>query len=222
MRTAVLLLACASACLAQLEDNTVTVTVSRNVTVQPDQAVLNITVTSPTDADLADVLGAFQGIGLTADDLTYVDTRYDYTGTYLEWQFSKAVAFSDLKMALAAVAAAQKQQNSFGLTYFVQSQVSQAAQQAPALCPIPTLFADAQAQAQQIASAAGVRAGAVVSISQGVAETGVLSLYDFVRNPFVIYDPTTGVSLGSSYVNFLLAPPAAPVCSLTVQFKLVH
>ena len=222
MRIAALFLACAGACLAQLDDNTVTITATRTVTLQPDQAVVGISLTLPATNGLDDALAAVPAAGLTAGDLTGVQSWDTYQGAFLVWQFSKTVAFSDLKNVLPALAAAQQklesQKGGDDLTYYVNGQVSQQAQQA-SVCPLPTLFADAQAQAQQVAQAAGVQVGGVVSLSQG-AGAQVAALW-FRTGDFSAVDATT---IGG-FANFLLASPlpaASPGCSLTVQFRVTR
>jgi len=224
MRIAALLLACASLACAQLDDNTVTVTVTRTVTLQPDQASLGITVTTPATAGLDDVLAAFPGLGLAATDLTYVSTSIQNVGPSLNWQFSKALPFAGLKDALAAVVAAEQNlaasHGAFALSFYVQGQSSQAAGQSPALCPIPTLLSNAQAQAQQMASAAGVRLGAIVSMTQGTPPAALV--YDFLAVYGILaIDPTTGVPLSRAAL-FYAPAGAAPGCTLTVQFQLLH
>jgi len=228
VRLAALLFAGASLCLAQLDDNTVTVTVTRNVTEQPDQAVLGITVTTPRNASLDDAIATAQGLSLAASDLLYVNTAFGLPPS-TEWQFSKVVPFSGLKDALAAVLAAQQaaqKRQGFDLSLYVNGSSSQAAQQSPALCPIPTLFSNAQAQAQLIAAAAGVRVGAVASMSQ---DTGQLAIPTFAARTGdftqgFIFDPSTGVLPTGVLTSFLLPPVPQPnsACTLTVQFKLLR
>jgi len=46
----------------QLDSNSVTVTATRNLNTQPDQALLEITVTSPLDATLDNVVALLQGV----------------------------------------------------------------------------------------------------------------------------------------------------------------
>jgi hypothetical protein len=204
MRLAALLLACAALACAQLDDNTLTVTVTRTVTAQPDQATLGLNVTTPATAGLDEVLAAFAGLNLAATDLTYFNTL----GQSLNWQFSKTLPFSGLKDALAALAATQ---TTYTFSYYVQGQSSQGAQQSAALCPIPTLLSSAQTQAQQIASAVGVRLGPIVSMARGSA-TAVAAWFD----------PNTAV-IPVSIVSLLYRPvpvSTAPGCTLTVQFQL--
>jgi len=229
-----MLLLFASAALAQSDDNTVTVTATRTVTLQPDQALLGVTLTAPQTSGLDDVLSALQGTGLAAGDLVSATTLPIFTVVatpaprpQTQWQFSKAIAFSDLKNALTALATAQQnvqKREGFDMSYYTSSQVSQAARQSPAVCPVPTLLADAQTQAQSLASAAGARIGGIVSMAQGAAAqipTVAARIGDFTQA--VIYDPLTGLPPSLWFSSSLLTqPPAAAGCSLTVQFQLLR
>jgi hypothetical protein len=96
-----------------------------------------------------------------------------------------------------------------------------------ALCAYPSLMSDAQAQAQRMASAAGFKVGALVSISDQatVAPTGtfaflnVLISGDFsqtVVNPFLPVSGLANLLLGS------VAAQAPTTCTMTVQFQLVQ
>lgn len=234
MRAAILAVAFASLCLAQMDDNTVTITATRSITLQPDQAVVGVNVTAPATAGLDEILAALQGTGIDAGDLVYTATNAGLNlSPVMNWQFSKTVPFSGLKDTLAALLAAQqkleKQIGGFDLSYYVNSQPSQAAQQAPALCPIPTLFSEAQAQAQRVADAVGARADGVVSMSQRGLQPSVLQVPTFVSRTgdfSAIYDPLTGSGLiPVSRIVGVLSPAPLPLgstCSLTVQFKLLR
>ncbi|SRR5579883_323880 len=222
MRAAALFLACAGACLAQGNDNTITITASRIVALQPDQALLTINLDLPMRSTFDDALAAVPKLALSASDLTRVQTF----GPLLNWQFSKALAFSDLKTALPALMTARQkleaQPDGSDLYYYVNSQVSPQAQQANA-CPWPTLFADAQAQAQQVALAAGVAVGGVVSMSQADG-TGAIVPFLRVGDFSAIYNPLTALQSVSSFLLTTPRPGAGPgpACSLSVQFQLTH
>ena len=68
------LLASASLVFAQTDANSITVVASRNTTLQADQAVFNVSVTSGLNTTLEDVLGALQGSGVTAANFTGVNS----------------------------------------------------------------------------------------------------------------------------------------------------
>src|SRR6266853_4167773 len=73
------LLAFASLISAQTDSNSVTVTASRTTTIQADQALFNITVTSGLNTSLDDVLAALQGSGITTANFSGLyDSQYGY------------------------------------------------------------------------------------------------------------------------------------------------
>src|SRR5260370_8701219 len=67
-------LASASLVSAQTDSNSITVVASRNASLQADQAVFGVAVTSGLNASFEDVLGALQGSGLTLANFTGVST----------------------------------------------------------------------------------------------------------------------------------------------------
>jgi hypothetical protein len=60
----------------QILPNSITVTASNNVNLQPDQAVFSVTVGSGLDTGLDDVLAAVQSAGITAANLSSVGATY--------------------------------------------------------------------------------------------------------------------------------------------------
>lgn len=72
-RVMVLFLIPATPLLAQLANNTVTVTASQSSTVQPDEAVFSVVVTSGPDKSLDDAVAAISSIGITAANLAAVE-----------------------------------------------------------------------------------------------------------------------------------------------------
>src|SRR4051794_13908419 len=101
--------AATSAAYGQLDDNTFTITASRTIDLQPDQAIVGVYVDSPADNGVDDIVGALQGSGITAANLTGI-----YSSGYLgpvprtDWTFSLPVPFSKLKDTLAALAEVQR------------------------------------------------------------------------------------------------------------------
>jgi uncharacterized protein YggE len=160
---------------AQIVNNTVTVTASQSSTAaQPDEAVFSVTVGSSFDKSLDDGVAAVSSLGITAANLvgvTNVNAPAPQPGAVpvpsLEWIFQLVVPFSKLKDTTAALAALQKSvsQNNNGLTLsFALSSTLLSAQQAPT-CNLANLVSQARAQAQDIAGAAGFKAGAVVGLT---------------------------------------------------------
>jgi uncharacterized protein YggE len=177
-----LLLISVAPLLAQISNNTVTVTASQNSTTQPDEAVFSVTVTSVgAGTSLDQVVAAVSGVGITAANLVQISNTgflVGFSGTPpssppvpLEWIFRLVIPFSKLKDTTAALAALQKSisQNNSGLILsFALSGTQTSAQQAPA-CNLANLVSQARAQAQDIAGAAGFKAGAIVGLTSATS-----------------------------------------------------
>src|SRR5579862_2598794 len=103
----------ASMLFAQLESNTVTVTATRTVTVQPDQVVFTVSVLSPPTASIDDVLAMLQGSGITASQFSGVsgplqlsETTGISVGTssqLLQWTFSLPEPVGQFKATAATL-----------------------------------------------------------------------------------------------------------------------
>jgi len=193
---------------AQTDSNSVTVTASRTITIQADQALFNIAVTSGLNTSLDDVLGALQGSGITIANFSGL-----YTSQYgspvstpdpnlpppmLQWSFGIVAPLSKIKDTIGSLTTLQqnvgKKNNGLSLSFQVQgSQTSAAAQQSQA-CSLSDLIADARGKAQKMVDAAGLGIGVVLamSIATNVAP-GVIQYYP---------------------------GPLATTCSLTVKFAL--
>ncbi len=190
--------------LGQVTPNSVTVNATRNASVQPDQVVFGVFVDTPSDAARDDVIAALQGSGITLANFSSVRSfqgvNTDQTVTTLEWSFYLTAALSTMKSTTGLLSAVQKSvaesKPGFKMFFGVEgTQTSpQAAQQAQP-CPLSDLVADARAQAQKMASAAGGSVGAILGISSATLNTNA-------ANPLV--------QVGSY-----------PICSLTVKFALV-
>src|SRR6516164_7391017 len=118
-RVMVLLLIPAAPLLAQLANNTVTVTASQSFTAQPDEAVFSVTVSSGVDKSLDDVVAAVTGLGITATNLVQISSPLtagsssvplpsNVPAPSLGWTFQLAVPFSEMKDTTAALASLQK------------------------------------------------------------------------------------------------------------------
>ncbi|HTR36078.1 MAG TPA: hypothetical protein VMH80_09265 [Bryobacteraceae bacterium] len=200
----------ASLAFGQVESNSITVSVSRNTNLQPDQVVFAVTVQSGLGASLDDVLAAVQGAGITMANFSGVNTTaYFVVGGFstatLGWTFNLAVPFAKMKDTVASLTALQQSinQNTSGLalSFTVQgTQVSAQLAQSQT-CSYSGLFADAQAQAQTLAAAAGVSVGQVLALSSSAASTSSV----------------TNAALSS----FLLGA-SAPPCTMTVKFSLLR
>src|ERR1044071_8163077 len=93
MRLLVLLLG-AVPLFAQLDDNTLTVTATRNVTLAPDHASIFANVFTPSSSGLDEAVAALQGSGFAASDLSSVSS--DFRDSSLVWSFWRSVSFSQV------------------------------------------------------------------------------------------------------------------------------
>jgi hypothetical protein len=194
--------------------STVAIAASRTLSLQPDQAVIVVSVNAGQSAALADIVAELQGSGIAAANLS---NAFGPAGG-IQWSFLLPVPFAQLPATLSTLA--QLQQTLGGpkgqpnLTYLVQgTQVSQALQ-ASQSCSFPALVTDAQSQAQKLASAAGVTLGPVVSVSDfPVSPVSVL------QGEFGQIVAVGGVSQSTVFIS-LLPSIAPPPCALTVQFQL--
>ncbi len=223
MRKALLisvLLASASLVFAQTDANSITVVASRNTNFQADQAVFSVSVASGINASLDDVLGALQGSGVTAANFTGVNSSQQLSITTipgitpfpvvpgpivplpsLQWSFTLSVPLSKIKDTIGTLTTVQqnaaKKNNGLSVSFYVQgAQVSPQSQQSQA-CVLTDLIADARAQAQKLADAAGLGVGVILAMSSATS--------------------ATPASIGLS--SFFIAAPSAP-CALTVKFAL--
>jgi Protein of unknown function (DUF541) len=186
-----------AALCAQVTQGSITVTASRNTTLQPDQAVFGVTVATPVSATRDDAVAALAGTGITAANFTSVSSSTQFATspaatqqTILQWTFNLTVAIGDLKTTVSQLSAAQantaKKNNGFSVSFGVQSTTVSDQQLASKPCPISDLLADARAQAQKVGSASNLNVGAILSMAAPViANTPACSLtVKFVAFPF--------------------------------------
>jgi hypothetical protein len=232
MRTNLLiatLVLAASTAFAQLDPYTLTVATTRQIGSPPDQASLSVYVNADAKLGLSDILNLVQGVGLTQANFSSV---YDLTNVAfnngqlpvvggLEWQFSLSIPFAGLKDVLVNLSALQlklsRQANGPTLLFSVNgTQVSPQAQ-ASQSCPTSAMVADARAQAQVLAQAAGFGLGAISTItdagSGGVGTVGAA--------PGAAYG--TAYSISQTLVGistFYNLPSPILSCTIVVKFKL--
>jgi hypothetical protein len=216
----------------QLNSNSISITASRVIYVQPDQVAFYVSVSSGPDATLTDILNALAGAGVTASEFTGAISFYDATPGQTNpwsqnWAFSVPVPFSKMKetaMALASLQQTIAQKNSglsvsVGLPALSVSPELQASQK----CSNRDLVADARAQAEKLASAAGLAVGSILSIAPGGNLVGVgvpgsgpnvgyISEYVSVGK--------TGTGITSTTTNGSQASSLS--CSLQVEFAVVR
>ena len=110
-RVVLFLVISAAPLLAQLANNTVTVTASPSSAAQPDEALFSVTVGSALDKSM-DVVAVVSGLGITAANLVGISTPPSIFGglpaSSLGWTFQLAVPFSNTKDTTSALTALQK------------------------------------------------------------------------------------------------------------------
>lgn len=190
-----------------------TVTASNSATLQPDQVVFSIQVTSGINASLNDIVSALQGIGITTANFTGIIPEVlssiviglPAPAPTETWNFTLAAPLAKIKDTVAQLTSLQqmitKQNNGLQMSFSVQgTQVSQQLQQSQP-CVLFDLLANARTQAQNLAIAAGFTLDVIQAMSSTI---------------------TTAVSSqGQSYSSFLLGAASAP-CTVTVKFGLVR
>lgn len=164
---------------AQLDSNSVTVTASRTLNLQPDEVSFAVAVSAGPDVELPDVLATLQGVGITAANFTGTFSSFVYVTdppapapfplvAPLRWNFSLNVPISKIKDTMAALNAAQKSlvqtKSRLILSFSVQNAHVSQQLQAQA-CAQADLIADARAKAQKLADAAGMNLGVLLGMS---------------------------------------------------------
>jgi hypothetical protein len=190
-----LLLIPASLAYGQLNFNAVTVTSSQNANLQPDQAVFAVTVTSPLNTALNDVVAALQGSGIGLANFSGVSVLGGQAA--LQWNFALTAPLDNTKGTVATLIALQQsvaaKNSSLALSFSIQgTQVSQQAQQSQP-CVISSLLSDARSQAQTLAAASGRALGRIMAMLSSTSNT----------------------TAGSSQ------PSAPPPCTVTVTFAVI-
>jgi uncharacterized protein YggE len=182
----VLLLTLLSAALAfaQPSPNTLTVTATRTASVQPDQVVFGVSVTSPLTASQGDVIAALQGSGITAANFSSIYTSQTFSPnsnqlvSVLQWNFTITVPIANLKSTIDTFTGLQmvlsKSKTGLSLSFNVQGMQASAQAQRAQPCSLSGLISDARAQALKIANAASATLGNIVGLSNAVSDTAAL------------------------------------------------
>jgi hypothetical protein len=182
----------------------INITASRTPASPPDEVVLSLQLDTDITSGFDEVSNMLAAVGITG--ATFVGAQTPFLSTLaprLEWSFTLPAPLAKLNAVLAQLIAAQK---TIPLTFYLYS-VRTSAQSKPA-CPETGLVADARAQADKIAAAAGVSVGTIVSISDGVTTNYSVVIGDFLPVPL-------------SPDRFTLSSKPQGFCSLAVQFQLL-
>jgi uncharacterized protein YggE len=198
---------------AQLDSHTLAISASRSITPQPDQVVFGLSVDAAASTTLDQVVGALSGLGVTDANLTGISNSDPF-----RWSFTLVAPLSKLSTTIASLIKIEQTigQNNSGLTLTFTIEGTQASQQVQQLpsCSDAELIADATAQAQKLAAAAGLTLGPILRVSNvpGSQTYAVPNIVERVGS-FVLGD----------FSEFLFAAPLpSPVtCSLLVKFELL-
>lgn len=169
------LLAAYPAYSQQIDSHSITVSASRTANLSADEAVFAVFVDTGLDATLANVIAALQGAGITAANFAGLANAQPQSFNQnqpqptLEWAFGLPVPLAKTKDTITALTNLQQSvmqlNNGYTLSFQAQgTRVSpQTLQSQP--CVVADLIADARAQAQKLADAAGLTLGAVSAVS---------------------------------------------------------
>jgi uncharacterized protein YggE len=205
-----------SLAFAQLDSNSITVSASNNVTVQPDQAVFSVNVIAPLATGLDDVLTALAGSGITAANFSGVSTQPAIcpqlpcpSPPMLAWLFTVTSPLANTKTTVASLTTLQqniaKANNGLTLSFsIVGTQVSQQLAQSQS-CSLSSLVTSATTQAQALAAAAGVQLGAILALSSSTSN--VTSSSQLI---------SSGAFISTIYNS------SPPPCAITVKFNVTR
>jgi hypothetical protein len=212
-----LLLTSASLAFGQLETDTITIQASRFVSPTPDQVSFYISVVAGPASSLDQIVAALSGLGITASNLSNMYGAMDNQSS-LQWSFTLAVPLTKINATIALLITLQqsmvKNNSGMSLTFQLQgAYVSSEAYQSQS-CSAKDLVADAQAQAQKVAAAAGFAVGSIIAISDG--SSSATAVYTFAARSgdfaFANWINPTGFWFNT----------AAPSCTIEVKFKLLR
>jgi uncharacterized protein YggE len=173
MRAFSLILLLASAALAQANNGVVT-SVSRTVAVTPDEGDFTVVVTTALNTTQQQIIGVFQEAGVQNLNVvgqaagTNTSTYPPSNDSQLYYQITFTVAPPALPEYARKLDAlrAKLPGTITGLQYAATLNASQAAVETAHQAVLPQLMADARAKAQLLATAAGLKLGAIQGVSE--------------------------------------------------------
>jgi hypothetical protein len=203
LRLIMFLAAGESLALAQLDSDTLTVSVSQTFSLRADQVQLSVDVNTGVNTGLDEVITKLNGAGITSAIFSNLSSDADPPA--LHWFFTLSVPISEIKATIA-------QLTGLKVIFYIQGlQISQQMRDAQS-CSMSNLMASAQVQAKKMANAAELVVGQVLELSD---EIGFGSISVGQALPARGYGP----------INALLTTPA-PIpsggCVMTVKFKLLR
>lgn len=209
-----LLVTCAALGFGQLDSDTITIQASRYANLAPDEVLFSVSVSGP-NISLDQAVAALSNSGITAANFVGV-TGGTNSQSPLHWLFTLVAPIAKIKATVASLTTLQRSivQNNSGLTlaFLVQGTQSSPASIQLQTCAAKDLVADALAQAQNVAAAAGLYIGPIIAISDGSSVTAV---------------PTYAERLGAFSIGNWINPtswfnPTPSGCYIEVKFKLLR
>jgi uncharacterized protein YggE len=206
MRYAALMLLAAVAACAQVSDG-LSVSVSRTVTIPPDEAGFTVMLTTSLDTTQSQVTEALQNLGVSSPVVTVVVVGAN-TSTYPptpESQLYYMVTFTTSPSAMVSVSKkldafrAGPPEGFVAAQYSASLNASTAAVTAAHDATLPKLLADAQSKAATLAAAAGLKLGGIAGVSDfSYAIYGNSVPAAYITTGFLSSSNTTGAS-GTQY-----------------------
>ena len=203
MRLVSLLVLSALAAFAQLADGVAT-SVTRTVTLTADEADFTIVAGASLDTTQQQIAQVFVDAGITGltNSGTSLSQNYDYSTnpytvqTLVVYQFTFSVPAAGLKDAAKIMEALRTKPPDLLKTfqYSAALNASQATVDAMRQTLLPQLFADAQKKAQTLATAAGIKLGAVKGVSESYYSSGNSGVSYINSTLFAV----TGTSISTS------------------------
>ena len=206
MRLVTLFLLSAFTAFAQLTDGVAT-SVTRTVTLTADEADFSIVAGAGLGTTQQQVAQIFldAGVPSLSNSGTALSQNYDYstnpptTQTLVLYQFTFSVPAAGLQDAAKIMEALRTSPPALlkSFQYSAALNASQATVDAMRQTLLPQLFADAQRKAQTLATAAGVKLGAVKGVSESFYSTGNSGVSYINSTIFTTTGTTTSTSGGS-------------------------
>jgi uncharacterized protein YggE len=187
---------------AQLESHTLTISAARRISVQPDEVVFGLSVSSAPTVTLDQIVASLASLNVTSANLTGIGFSNPAT---LQWNFTLAVPLSALTEMIGSLT--KLQQSGLAITFDINgTQVSPQLQKSQA-CSTADLVMDATAQAQKLAAAAGLALGPILKLSNEPLTPPLGAV-------------PTNVAVAARITSFVVAAAAPVTCSLAVEFQL--
>ena len=198
----ILLAVAAPLAFAQLDSDTVTVSVSQSFNLPDDTVLFTADVSTGVNASLDEVVARLKNAGITSAMFYGLSSVEDPPA--LDWLFAIPVPFSEMQATMARLTGLK-------VTFYLQhSDVSQQSLDAQQ-CSMRNLMALARARAKTMADAAELAVGDVLALSD---ENTLIASYSISVQK--VFGPNQESGVIQTQQSF------SPPCSLTVKFKLLR